>query len=111
MLRRHVQLVGYSEVRQFPIMLTGKSNRGLAHSIFNLTSRGPNRPDFLGGGFTSASAKVKILCNSGVFEAVPSLECNCVLQSWSYLSVLRPVRPLQANAGDRTLRGSSGESG
>jgi len=53
--------------------------------------------------------------NWGVFEAVPSLECDRVLQSCLVLPIgfedFAPCRPLQANAGDRALRGSSGERG
>jgi hypothetical protein len=41
-----------------------KSNRGLAHSIFNLTGRGWTTR-FFWRSSVSAAAKVKILCNIG----------------------------------------------
>ena len=45
-----------------------KSNRGLAHSIFNLTGRGRTTRLFWRSS-VSASAKVKILCNIGAYLA------------------------------------------
>ena len=47
-----------------------KSNRGLAHSIFNITGRGwTTRPFWRSS--VPASAKVKILCNIGVYLGCP----------------------------------------
>ena len=47
-----------------PAAAVPRSNRGLAHSIFNLTGRGRTTRLF-GRSSVSAAAKVKILCNIG----------------------------------------------